>query len=75
LTRSESGHATIRVRITDLPEAGEFDEYDLTRFAVGEVYDVTAQLASLLIIAGYADPIPFSRWSDAAADSNRLRKR
>lgn len=65
----------MRVRILGLPTAGEFDEYDLARFEVGEVYDVTAQLASFLILAHYAVPVPLSPWRDAAADSNRLPKR
>jgi hypothetical protein len=64
----------MRVRISSLPAAGEFEEYDLTRFSIGQVYDVTAQLASLLIIAGYADPMPLSPWVDFGADSNRLPK-
>jgi hypothetical protein len=62
----------MRVRINSLPTAGEFEEYDLTRFSVGQVYDVTAQLASLLIIAGYATPMPLARWVDLNADSSRL---
>jgi hypothetical protein len=64
----------MRVRMKRLPAHGDFDEYDLSHFAIGEVYDVTAQLASLLIIAGYADPMPMSPWVDTAADSNRPRK-
>ena len=44
-----------RVRITSLPKAADFDEYDVRRFRVGETYEVPARLASLLILGGYAE--------------------
>ena len=44
-----------RVRITSLPKAADFDEYDVRRFRLGETYEVPARLASLLILGGYAE--------------------
>jgi hypothetical protein len=50
------------------------DEYDLRRYRTGEVYDVPAHLASLLILSGHAEPVA-SRFPQAeAADYNRPRK-
>ena len=57
-----------------MPARGEMDEYDLRRFRVGEVYDVSSQLASLLILSGHAEPVT-SRFSPAeAADYGRPPK-
>lgn len=56
LTGNNTTGPTLRIRITGLPPPGEFDEFDLRRFRAGEVYDVPTQLASLLILAGYARP-------------------
>ena len=42
----------MQIRIKTLPNAKEFDEYDLSRFSVGEVYKVSPRLASLLIVGG-----------------------
>ena len=69
-----SRQSKMRLRIKAIPRAGEMDEYDLDRFRVGEIYDVSAHLASLLIIGGYAEPVS-GRWQRyTPADSNRLRK-
>jgi hypothetical protein len=46
---------TLRIRIKGLPRPGAFDEFDLRRFRVGETYDVMPQLATLLMVAGYAE--------------------
>ena len=32
-----------------------FDEFDVHRFRVGQTYEVPVRLASLLILAGYAE--------------------
>jgi len=74
VTRSEARCTTLRIRFVRLPRPGEFDEYDLSRFLIGEVYDVPAQLASLLILSEYAAPVPFSPWRDVATDPHRPRK-
>jgi hypothetical protein len=46
----------VRIRITQLPQPGELDEFDLRRFRVGEAYDVTPQLGIILVVGGYAEP-------------------
>jgi len=64
----------MRIRITALPKADEFEEFDLRRYQVGEVYDVPPQMASLLILSGYADmvaPRSSARW-EAADRSGRF---
>jgi hypothetical protein len=38
-----------------MPVTGEFDEFHLEHYHVGQVYTVPARLASLLILAGYAE--------------------
>ena len=57
----------MRIRITRLPQpGGELDEFDLRRFRVGDVYDVTSQLGVILIVAGYAEPAPAFPSAEAA---------
>jgi hypothetical protein len=65
------------IRIKALPNNRELDEYDLRRFQIGERYDVQAQLASVLIIGGYAEPLSSSNFPgrETAADSGALQKR
>ena len=43
--------------MTALPSAGEFDEFHLEHYRVGQSYTVPARLASLLILSGYAELI------------------
>ena len=64
----------MRIRIKALPPQGEMDEYDMRRYLVGDVYDVAAPLASLLIVGGYAEPVSGRFETSTAADSNRSRK-
>ena len=56
----------MRVRINRLPQPGELDEFDLRRFRVGDVYDVTSQLGIILVVAGYAEPAPAFPSAEAA---------
>jgi hypothetical protein len=59
---------TLRIRLIAPPAPGEFDEFDLERFHVGQSYVVPSRLASLLIIAGYAELIDsHQRRAEAAA--------
>jgi hypothetical protein len=44
----------LRIRITKLPPAAEFEGFDLRRFEIGCVYDVGIRLAELLVFAGFA---------------------
>ena len=57
VTENETPGVTMRIRIKSLPNAGELEEFDLRRFRIGEVYEVLPQLASLLIVAGYAEAV------------------
>jgi hypothetical protein len=62
----------MRVRLIAIPARGELDEFDLSRFRVGEVYDLPYQLASILLIGRYAELAqPLRR--DTAADSGRSK--
>lgn len=45
----------LRIRVRRLPTPGEFDEFDLSYFRVGQTYLVASQLASILILAGVAE--------------------
>ena len=72
MTENETPGVSMRIRISDLPRAGELDEFDLRRFRVGEVYDVPPQLASLLIVAGYAEGVV--RRAERAQAADRVWK-
>jgi hypothetical protein len=64
----------MRIRFIGLPRDGDFDEFDLRRFRVGEIYDVSTQLATLLIIAGYAElPVSHGHQIAEAADFGHIR--
>jgi hypothetical protein len=63
----------MRIRITSLPKGGEFEEFDLRRFRAGEIYDVHTQLASFLIIAGYAESVAGGIPQAEAADFGQVR--
>jgi hypothetical protein len=47
----------VRIRITSLPDAHQFDEYDVRRYRVGEIYEFPVRLATLLILAGCAEEL------------------
>ena len=64
----------MQIRIKTLPNAKEFEEYDLTRFRVGEVYEVSPRLASLLVVAGHAETVPMRGQKAEAADWPRKGK-
>ena len=48
----------MRIRLTALPKPGELDEFDLRRFHVGDVYDLSPSLGTLLLITGCAEIVP-----------------
>ena len=64
-----------RIRITALPKAAEFDEYDVRRFRVGETYEVPARLGSLLILGGYAESAGPTIRAEAADRATSLDKK
>jgi hypothetical protein len=63
----------VRIRITKPPDRDEFAEFELKAFRVGEVFDVPPRLATLLILAGNAEPVPSIERAEAA-DANKRTK-
>jgi hypothetical protein len=57
LTENNTPEFALRIRLKALPTDGEFDQFNLSHFRPGGVYVVPAQLASLLIISGYAEMV------------------
>jgi hypothetical protein len=51
-------HTALRVRILKAPKVGDCDlqGFDVSRFEVGQIYDLGQQLAELLLACGYAEP-------------------
>jgi hypothetical protein len=72
LNEKPTPDVALRIRIKALPSPGEFDELDLRRFTIGDTYDVKPQLASLLIVAGYAEFVPLRPLFAGAADRQRI---
>jgi len=64
----------VRIRIRTRPDADEFEEFGIQHFRVGDVYDVSPRLATLLIIAGHADPVINVDSRSEAADSRGRTK-
>ena len=56
-----------------MPLVGEFDEFHLEHYRVGQSYTVPARLASLLIIAGYAELVDSHPQRAEAADFGHPR--
>ena len=71
MTEKNTPEIALRVRILSLPAGGEFDEFDLRRYRVGDIYELPLRLASLLIIGGYAESA--GRVHSEAADFGRPR--
>jgi len=53
-----------------MPTSGEFDEFDLGHYRVGQVYVLPARLASMLILAGYAELVDSQPRAEAADFGN-----
>ena len=59
-----------------MPTSGEFDEFDLGHYHVGQTYVLPARLASMLILAGYAELVDSQPRAEAADFGNpRFPKR
>jgi hypothetical protein len=56
----------VRVRILKTPNPTQFELFDVSRFVVGQAYDVGIRLAELMIVDGCAEPD--MRAVDRAAD-------
>ena len=73
LIENDTSGTTIRIRLTAVPLGADFDEFDLRRFRVGEIYNVPTRLGSLLIIAGYAQLLTGGHQISQAADVGHIR--
>jgi hypothetical protein len=73
LTENHTPEFALRIRLKALPEPGEFDEFNLKHFRVGGVFLVPARLASMLIIAGYAEMVDDHPARAEAADFGQPR--
>ena len=63
----------MRVRVKSLPQDRELEGFDLSRFEVGQVYDVGQRLGELLIVLGHAVPDMRREQQDRAADESERR--
>lgn len=59
----------MRIRIKKQPSPSEFAEFDVRSFRVGDTFDVPPRLATLLIIAGNAEPVIGTGARAEAADA------
>ena len=79
LTKTNTPEFALRIRVRKLPVSGEFDEFSLSHFRVGLTYTVPSQLASLLILAGYAERVdarpPRAPGCPCARPERRAQKR
>lgn len=71
MTEKDTPEIALRVRILSLPATGEFDEFDLRRYRVGDIYEIPVRLATLLILGGYAESA--GRTQAEAADYGQPR--
>jgi len=73
LTGNHTPEFALRIRVKALPASGELDEFDLSHFRPGGVFVVPSHLASLLIIAGYAELLDDHPARAEAADFGQPR--
>ena len=73
MTQNHTPEFALRIRVKALPNGGEFEEFDLSHFRAGGIYVVPAQLASLLIISGYAELVDAYPGHAEAADFGQPR--
>lgn len=74
MTENDTPEVVLRIRIITAPREDMFDEYDVRRFRVGQIYEVPVRLASLLILAGYAAAAGSVRAEAADSSGPRLPK-
>jgi hypothetical protein len=73
LTENHTPEFALRIRLKALPDAGDFDEFNLSHFRPGGIYVVPSQLASLLILSGYAELVDEHSRAAEAADFGQPR--
>lgn len=72
-TAYQSTTLGVRVRIKKIPTATDAEQFDLSRFRVGETYEVGPRLAEYLMVCGYAEPVDAPPL-DLAADKPKKRR-
>ena len=75
MTESNTPEFSLRIRLVRLPTAGEFDEFHLEHYHVGQTYVMPARLASMLILAGYAELVENQRAEAADFGHPRFPRR
>jgi hypothetical protein len=76
LNQNDTPEFALRIRLLAMPVPGEFDEFHLEHYRVGQSYIVPSRLASLLILAGYAELVDSHPRAEAADFGNpRFPKR
>lgn len=73
MTNNHTPEFALRIRVRRLPTPGEFDEFQLDYFRVGQTYVVPSQLASILILAGIAEQVKSQPATAEAADFGHPR--
>ena len=73
MTENHTPEFALRIRAESLADSGEFDEFDLSHFRPGRVYVVPSHLASMLILAGYAELVDDHPARAEAADFGQPR--
>jgi hypothetical protein len=55
LTENNTPELALRIRVRKVPPLGTLDEFSFSYFRVGQIYTVPSHMASVLILAGYAE--------------------
>jgi len=64
----------MRVRLLKRPAGKDAEDFDLSRYEVGGVYEVGPRLAGYLVSSGYAEPVEERRAEAADAPGSRSLK-
>ena len=75
MTENHTPEFTLRIRMIAMPSVGEFDEFHLEHYHVGQTYVLPARLASMLILAGYAELVDNQRAEAADFGNPRFPRR
>ena len=68
MTKNNTPEFALRIRVKTVPQAGEFDEFNLSHLRPETIVVLPAQLASLLILAGHAELVDDHPTRAEAAD-------
>ena len=66
MNENDTPELALRIRLKELPDRGELDEFDFSHFRPGGVYVVPSHLASVLILAGHAELVENHPHSEVA---------